>query len=72
MDNLLNSVQRLKEGLAHHDSFGAQPDDCTVMIYADNYTLFELPYGDGETSGQFALGDLRNILTLLEQHGIAL
>lgn len=72
MDNLLNSVRRLQAGLEHHDSFGALSDETPVYLVAHgSCTLYELPYGTGKTSGQFALGDLRNILALLKEHGIA-
>ena len=57
------AVDRLSQGLEHHDSFGAQPDDSGIFI-CPNDTLYELPY-DG---GQFTLGDLRKVLSAARRH----
>jgi hypothetical protein len=54
---LRNSVEVLDEGLAHHDSFGAVPDESPVYIDHLN-CMYELPSNDR----QFNLGDLRNVL----------
>ena len=60
------AVTRLKQGLKHHDYFGAKPDDSPVMIVPDKHSgnvLYELPY-DG---GRLTLGDLRDILSMFEE-----
>lgn len=67
MENAIQAAKRLKDGLAHHDHFGAMPDDAPIYImrFGDD-TLYELPYEDG----QFALGDLRDLLSYFTEQGL--
>lgn len=58
----LQAVKRLQSGLAHHDYFGAKPDDTGVFI-CESDTLYELPY----EGGQFCLGDLRDLLSIFTE-----
>ncbi len=58
----VQALQRLREGLAFHDSFGAIPDDSAV--YLDGGSLYELPYGKGKNSRQLSLGDLRDLASI--------
>jgi hypothetical protein len=70
MENGIRAAQKLKEGLAHHDYFGAKSDDSAIYISA-GATLYELPWGaEGEKDrGQFSLGDLRDLLSFFIEQG---
>lgn len=57
------SLRQLKEGLEFHDHFGPASDDEQIFVSKGD-TLYEFASLEGE--GALRLGDLRNILTLLE------
>jgi len=62
----LKAVQKLKNGIAFHDSFGAVPDDCGVMIEGPD-SFYEL--ADEFKDGRLQLGHLRDILSFFQDEG---
>ena len=59
----LAAIENLRQGLAHHDKFGAQPDGSPIFVCPDN-TLYEFPHDNG----QFSLGDLRLVLEAAQEN----
>jgi hypothetical protein len=59
----LDSIQRLRDGLKFHDYFGHARDDAQVYV-TKGEILYEFASLEGE--GALRLGDLRNILVVLE------
>lgn len=69
-DEQKRALEYLKQGLDHHDCFGAVDDDSAIFIDGKD-SLFELPYTpQGSNLGQqFTLGHLRDIISILNNKG---
>jgi len=57
----LQAINMLRDGLAFHDHFGPQSDDCSIMVEGDdtNYELAQL-----KNDNVLRLGHLRTILSI--------
>ena len=61
----MDTVQKLREGLKHFDRYRPVPtDDSPVMAFPhDDDCVYEFAH----SNGQLSVGDLRDLLTLLEK-----